>query len=149
MQVRAAALVGILALAAACGDAPAAPSPPSTSEHPTLALTTTHFRILAGPVDPAVTRSVADALESNYPRLVAEMRTGELSVTDVWLWQDSESFYADMQQVLGQRYQGSGGYVRGAHAVSLRVVSNTPLHAVHEFAHVVSLAVNPTFGNNP
>jgi hypothetical protein len=151
MNIGTAALAGILAVAAGCGQhAGTGPSPSATtSERLAVALTTAHFRILAGTADPAVLRSVADALESNYARITTELRTGDISATDVWVWQDSSSFYSDMQQTIGQLYQGSTGWVRGAHAVSVLVTSNTPLHAVHEFSHVVSMAVNASIANNP
>jgi hypothetical protein len=137
-----------LVILAACGGGPAAPSPVAGSQ-PTLAFTTPHFRILTDAADQNVLRAVADALEGNYARLTTDLRTGDLPPTDAFVWQDQAAYYADMQRYLGQVYQGSAGWTRGAHAISVLVVSNTPLHAVHEFAHVVSLAVNPTFGNNP
>ncbi|RPJ70152.1 MAG: hypothetical protein EHM24_16440 [Acidobacteria bacterium] len=150
---RAAVAVVLAALAAvlagACGGgSPATPSPPATTG-PTVALTTTHFRILTDGADASVLRAVADALEANYPRVTDELRSGDLPVVDVWVWQNEAAYYADMQRYLGTVYQGSAGWVRGARGISVLVVSNTPLHAVHEFVHVVSLAVNPTFANNP
>lgn len=105
--------------------------------------------MLTDRADEAVLHAVADALEANYARVTSDLRTGDIAVTDAVIWQDQAAYYADMQRNLGQVYQGSAGWVRGPHAISVLVVSNTPLTAVHEFCHVVSLAVNPTFGNNP
>jgi hypothetical protein len=143
------ALVTALGLVLACGGAgPATPSTPAAAQ-PTLAFTTAHFRVLTDRADQVVLREIADALEASYGRVTADLRTGDVAVVDVWVWQDQAAYYADMRRSLGQVYQGAAGWVRGAHAISILVVSNTPLHAVHEFAHVVSLAVNPTFANNP
>ena len=63
------------------------------------------------------------------------------------------SVYADMAS-RGSVYRGAGGYVRDAHAISLLAVRNaTSAHlarvAVHEFAHIVSMAVNLSIPNNP
>jgi hypothetical protein len=142
-------LVVVLGSAAACGGS-GATSPSSVSgTQPTLAFSTGHFRILTDTVDLAVLHAVADALEASYTRITSDLRTGDIASTDVLVWQNQAAFYADMQRYLGQVYQGSTGWVRGAHAISVLAVSNTPAHAVHEFAHVVSLAVNGTLGNNP
>ncbi len=149
IRVPLAALVAALAIATACGGTgPATPSAPASTQ-PTVAFATTHFRILTDRADQTVLRAVADALEANYPRVTTDLRSGDVATTDAWVWQDQTAYYADMQRNLGQVYQGSAGWVRGAHTISVLVVSNTPLHAVHEFVHVVSLAVNPTIANNP
>jgi hypothetical protein len=147
LRVPLTALAAALAIAGACGGSGAGPSAASTQ--PTVAFSTAHFRILTDRADQSVLRSVADALEANYSRVTGALRTGDIPVTDALVWQDQAAYYADMQARLGQVYQGSAGWVRGAHGISVLVVSNTPLNAVHEFCHVVSLAVNPAIANNP
>jgi len=108
--------------------------------------------VLADRVGTDLINGVIEALESNYPRFTADLRTGDLSATSVWLWQDEDSFYADMAS-RGSVYR-SGGYVRDAHTIELLALPTAPSAgiaraAVHEFAHVVSMAVNPSIANNP
>lgn len=135
-------------LAAACGGSgPVAASSPSTQ--PSVAFATGHFRVLTDRVDPSALHGVADALEANYARVTSDLRTGDVAVTDVYVWQDQSAYYADMQRYLGQVYAGSAGWVRGAHAISVLAGANTPLNAVHEFCHVATMAVNATIANNP
>lgn len=128
-------------------------SPATGAERPTIQATTAHFQILGDRVDAARLAAVADALESNYSRITSDLRVTGLASTSVWLWQDSTSYYADMAS-RGPMYPGAGGYVINAHAVSMLYAPGVPsVHvargAVHEFAHVVSIALNPRIPNNP
>jgi hypothetical protein len=118
------------------------------SEQPTVRVTTTHFQILADRVDNTVLGGIADALESNHSRITSELRVINLPVVSVWVWQDQVSFYADMQ-TRGPVYYGATGYVRGLNAVSILAGPTVARTAVHEFAHVVSMAVNVSIPNNP
>jgi hypothetical protein len=97
---------------------------------------------------------VADALEAAWPRITSDLHVTGLPATTVWVWADSASFYADMQAKVGRVFQGSSGWVPDAHTVSMLVQPSLSPElasrtAVHEFAHVVSIGVNPTIGNRP
>ncbi|MBP1634625.1 MAG: hypothetical protein H6Q10_1199 [Acidobacteria bacterium] len=150
-RILAAALLAVSVAAWACaGDRPGSPS--DVSEHPSLKLTTAHFQLFADRIDQAALNLVAGLLEANYPRITSDLGVAGLPVTSVWLWQDRASFYADMQAHAGRVYAGSGGYVRGRNAVSVLAAAGAGAAAeaaVHEFAHVVSMAVNPAIPNNP
>jgi len=130
------------------------PSSPSVAgEQPTVKVTTAHFRVLADRAATEVQATIAEALESNYSRITSDLRVDTLAVTSVWVWQDSTAFYADMGS-RGQVYYGATGYVRDGHAVSLlaapgAAAGTVARAAVHEFAHVVSMAVNARIPNNP
>ncbi len=137
-----------LVAAASCGTGSPA-SPTAATEQPTLKTTTAHFQILADRADAAALAAIGEALEANHARITADLRVSAMPVVSVWVWQDSTSFYADMQARTGQVYQGSGGWVRGPSAVSVLAGSNVARSAVHEFAHTVSIAVNPRIANNP
>jgi hypothetical protein len=146
----AAVVLGWLLAAPGCGEGPVSPS--ASQEQPTLKLSSAHFRVMADRVGFDVINAITQALEFDYPRFTADLRVGDLPVTSVWLWQDEDSFYADMAS-RGSVYR-SGGYVRDAHAIALLELPNASLSqitraAVHEFAHVVSMAVNPSIANNP
>ena len=144
------ALGGCLLAGLSCGGGPVGPS--ASREQPTLKVSSAHFAVMADRAGADLIDAVTEALEAHYPRFTADLRVADLPVTSVWLWQDEDSFYADMAS-RGSVYR-SGGYVRNAHAIALLAVPGASLEraaavAVHEFAHVVSMAVNPTIANNP
>ena len=117
-----------------------------------MKLSSAHFRVMADRAGSDLINAITEALESSYPRFTADLRVGDLPVTSIWLWQDEDSFYADMAS-RGSVYR-SGAYVRDAHAIALLELPNASSAqvaraAVHEFAHVVSMAVNPSIANNP
>jgi len=136
-------------VATSCGSTPTAPS--TTAERPTVKLATAHFQILGDRAGAAVLAGLADALESEYARITSDLRVSGLQPTSVYVWQDSTSFYEHMRTTAGTVWQGAAGWVPGPHTVSILVVSESRARAsaVHEFAHVLSLGVNPTFGNRP
>ncbi len=150
MIVRRITLAVVVLVAASCG-APSAPSTPN--ENPTLKLTTAHFEILGDRAGSALLAGVADALEAEFPRITSDLRVSSLPMTSVYVWQDSTSYYAHMRATAGTVFQGAGGWVPGPHTVSILAAAGsgtgTQRAAVHEFAHVVSIAVNPRIGNNP
>ncbi len=146
------ALAIIAAGSVSCGgQAPVSPSP--ALEEPVLKVTSAHFRILGDRAGSSLLQSIADGLEADYPRITADLRVSGLGTTSVYVWQDSTSFYDHMQRTAGTVWQGSGGWVPGPHTVSILVADLTASRAagaaIHEFAHVVSIAVNPSIGNNP
>ncbi len=138
--------------AASCGGQTAA-SPSATLERPALKVTTAHFQILGDRAGPSLLQTIADTLEANYPRITSDLRVSGLETTSVYVWQDSTSFYDHMRRTAGTVWQGSGGWVPGPHTVSVLAsgltASRAASGAVHEFAHVVSIAVNASIGNNP
>lgn len=73
----------------------------------------------------------------------------------VRLWGNAESYLSEQEKAIGQRYPGSHGYVtlkQGVKAGEIRLFAgrqDLPETAVHEFVHVVTLEVNPSFANNP
>ncbi len=91
------------------------------------------------------------ALDEHYDRIKELFNVPALPVITVQIWADEEQYQEAMQQTLGMRFPGSRGYVTGDR--ELRLLYHRRLsaqkEAVHEFAHVVSLNLNPEFGNNP
>jgi hypothetical protein len=94
-------------------------------------------------------RPIIGALEENYDRIVGDLGVASMPVVRVKVWKSKAGFYDEMDRLLGVRYPGADGYVYGAEELHMRLVSNAPGNAVHEFAHVASLNLNPTFANNP
>jgi len=127
---------------------PAAPSV-ANPEQLTEKLVTPHFRVLADRTETAVLTAVADALEAAYPRMTAELQSGDLPVVSAWVWSDAASFYEAMVRNVGGSVAGATGYVFGSRDLALLTNSAVARNASHELAHIVSLAVNPRLGNNP
>ncbi len=145
------AIVATLGPVSCGGHAPTSPS--TATERPTVKVTTAHFQILGDLAGSALLHSIADALEADYPRITSDLRVSGLQVTSVYVWQDSTSFYDHMRRTAGTVWQGSGGWVPGPHTVSILAADATESRAasgaIHEFVHVVSIAVNASIGNNP
>lgn len=94
---------------------------------------------------------LVNALEANYERVIDALEVDSLPVIRVQIWSDEEQYQGAMEETLGSRFPGSRGYVTGDR--ELRLLYHRRLsaqkEAVHEFVHVVSLNLNPNFGNNP
>lgn len=97
----------------------------------------------------AEVNNVLNALSVNYERILNDLNIEELPVITVKIWQNYDNFLNVMQSDLGTRYQGATGYVYGSREIRIFFNNETPTTAVHEFAHVVTMYVNPTIPNNP
>jgi hypothetical protein len=145
-------VVAALALTASCDSNPAEPSSSSGNEQLALKLSTAHFRVLADRAIPTTLQAIADALEAAYPRVTADLRTGELAAISAHVWTDEASFNAAMRSNLGVVWQGTRGYVFAPNNVAVLAVASAGAiaqTATHEFIHVATLAVNPSISNNP
>jgi hypothetical protein len=149
---RAGLVVAALALAASCDSGPAQPSSSSGNEQLALKLSTAHFRVLADRASPASLQAIADALEAAYPRVTADLRTGELATVSAYVWTDETSFNAAMRSNLGTVWPGTKGYVFATRNIAVLAVASAAAiaeTATHEFIHVATQAVNPSISNNP
>jgi len=138
----------MLGLAVSCGGSPSAPGV-AAGESLAEKLVTAHFRILADRADASTVRAIADSLEAAYPRMTASLKSGDVSGVSAWVWTDSTAFYDAQRRNIGQSYAGTTGYVFPTRNIALLVVPQVASNATHEFAHLVSIAVNPRISNNP
>jgi hypothetical protein len=149
---RAGLVAAALALAASCDSGPTQPSSSSGNEQLALKLSTAHFRVLADRANPTTLQAIADALEAAYPRVTADLRTGELPTVSAHVWTDEASFTAAMRSNLGVVWPGTRGYVFATRNIAVLAVSSAGAiaeTATHEFIHVATQAVNPSISNNP
>ena len=149
---RARFLAAALVLSAACTGSPVQPESRSGDEQLVLRLSTAHFRVLADRADSTVLDVIAVALEAAYPRVTADLRTGEVAPVSAFVWTDERSFNTAMRSNLGQTWRGTRGYTFAGN--NLAILAVAPAGAVaetatHEFIHIVTLAVNRTISNNP
>ncbi len=97
------------------------------------------------------TAHLAKALGENYNRVCKNLGVESLPIITVQIWSDEENYQQAMEKTLGSRFPGSRGYITGDREIRLlyhRRLS-AQQEAVHEFVHVVTLNINPQFGNNP
>jgi hypothetical protein len=149
---RAELVAAALVLTASCAGGPVQPSASSGNEQLTPKLSTAHFRVLADRAGTTVLQAIADALEAAYPRVTADLRTGELATVSAYVWTDETSFNAAMRANLGLLWPGTKGYVFATSSVAVLAAAApeaTAATTTHEFIHVATLAVNPSIPNNP
>jgi len=94
-------------------------------------------------------RAVHDSLMASYPRITGHLQVQAMPKLTVSLWATGTAFYAAMQRDLGQVYPGATGYLDGPRELCILYRPAAPGESVHEFAHAVSLALNPSIANNP
>lgn len=89
-------------------------------------------------------------LNDNYSRVLNDLEVSSMNKVSVKIWNNETNFLDDMEQAIGQRYQGASGWVYSS--TDIRILyrgSYTSQIVLHEFCHAVSLVVNNTIGNNP
>ena len=108
-----------------------------------------HFSFYFDGFSEARIQPIIDSLEKNYDRIITDLEVDSMPVVRVKIWTSRMGFYREMERLLGVRYSGADGYVFGPSEFHVMLVNDDAIKAVHEFAHVVSLNLNPTFANNP
>ena len=107
--------------------------------------------VLHDSLEQADVAHLIEALNANYEPVKTHLMVPSLPVITIQIWADVEHYQQAMEATLGMRFPGSRGYVTGDR--ELRLLYHRRLsaqkEAVHEFVHVVSLNLNPDFGNNP
>ena len=122
----------------------------STSNQNNGILDTDHFAfVLYDGLSESQFENVLIALEHNYQRILTDLEVSNIERITVKIWNDYDHFLDDMENDIGTRYTGATGYIMGTSEIRMYNTGNMSLTAVHEFAHVVSLYVNPTISNNP
>jgi hypothetical protein len=113
---------------------------------------TSHFRFLYTVLDEKNITQIADSLEAAYPRITSDLQSGELPLVTVHFYENQEGLKKIFPDIpvwaIGQAIS-----VSEIHMVS----PNNPKqdyqtmirNVKHEFAHCVSLKINPTIANNP
>jgi hypothetical protein len=154
-----------LALAAAlavgspgCGGAGTeGPAGPSTVPTQFAAFTSAHFVFHHTGLDSANVATIAQSVESHHARITADLGVSSMPVVAVYLHPDRRSLQEAVQPLVGTLPSFATGLVTGVdriHIVSPNAAPVWPYEqalqaVVHEFAHCVSLRLNPSFGNNP
>jgi hypothetical protein len=151
------ATLGIL-LTACAGGEPAAPTPAASPGRPDFSThTSANFVFRFTPIDATTIAATATAAESHHGRIVADLGLRSMARVTVTLYPDSASLRTGVAPLVGAIPSFASGLVTGPdaiHVLSPNLASawsyDSGLAAiVHEFAHCVSLRVNPSIANNP
>src|SRR5688500_11401881 len=100
---------------------------------------------------------IAARVEANYARIVTDLGAPSVARVTVFLYRDFASLQAAVHTIAGTLPTFATGLVTNAATIHLLSpnLSTTWSYAdavraiVHEFAHCVSLVVNPSIANNP
>lgn len=109
--------------------------------------------VLHGGLSPDDVLLTTSILEENYGRVLTDLNVESVPTVTVTVWKDSEKYYQAQEKTLGVRYEGSGGYAWWNSQPELRLLHSTwkgaAIGALHEFAHIVSMAQNRSIPNDP
>ena len=113
---------------------------------------TEHFQLFIDDVEEEYLNNISEYLEVNSQRILNKMNVDNMPDVKMKLWRNSETFYEIMLAKTGTVYEGATGYVYG-NRECLVLLSNyfnmDSKTTLHEYAHLVTMQVNPGIPNNP
>ena len=115
-----------------------------------------HFKISYTQLDDKNIKDIADSLETHYAIIVQHLQSGELPVVNVHFYTN----IIDLQNAVKVSVPNLPAWAIGLATSVSKIHMLSPNHPqqeyqqmirniIHEFAHCVSLKINPTIGNNP
>jgi hypothetical protein len=134
-----------------CGDKPPVAQSSANDIYPIVVNTTAFRYVLHDGVTREQADRIADSLLANNERIRRHLRVTTMQQVTIAVWasQHSDDFYDEMKNRIGQVYPGATGYTPTNREMCLLWNSSTPQAAVHEYAHLVSIALKPNISNNP
>jgi hypothetical protein len=122
----------------------------SKSTDPVYEINSEHFDfILYDALTFANIIKVSEELENNYNRILDDLQVSGMPKVTVKVWSDYNNFMEAMENDIGIRYTGATGYIFGMTEFRIYYNSQSPVTAVHEFAHLVTMQINSSIANNP
>lgn len=149
-RVMCGAVAGVLLVA--CAHAPSAPSPAQLQTR-----STDHFVFQYPAGDAAAIETIASVAEGEYARVIRDLGVDAMPQVRVTFYVDHGSLEAATRDVAGVIPALASGLVTSESAIHM-MSPNAPgwgpvdlvaVNVVHEFAHCVSLHLNPRIANNP
>jgi len=156
MRERAAGAALLAAALTGCGGGgAAAPTPPTPAPGGTH--TSDHFVFHYTALDAASIGAIAASVEAERPRILADLGVSDMPAVDVTFHADHAALQAAVAPIVGTIPAFASGLVTsatGIHMISPNAPASVPYaqavtNLVHEFAHCVSLRLEPTFANDP
>ncbi|MFH0989491.1 MAG: hypothetical protein V1799_05675 [bacterium] len=141
----------ILLMFTACREGVVLPQTVDELSNSTRVNSTAFQFVIYGDVSSSQVSGVYEALVSNNERIKKHLHVTDMPQVKISLWSEAQSsdFYSQMKSRIGQIYPGATGYTPSAREICLLWNSSAPTGVVHEYAHLVSIALRPTIGNNP
>jgi len=113
---------------------------------------TNHFQINYTALDDGNIKEIADSLEVSYPKITAHLQSGDLPIVKVHFYESPHA--------LKRAFPGMPDWAIGQAINVTEIHMLSPNHSSqdyktmirntkHEFAHCVSMKINPTIANNP
>jgi hypothetical protein len=143
-----------LVLLVACGGTTVGPTPAATLDG---TRSSQHFVFRYASVDGGDIDAMASGLEGEYGRIVDDLETTAMPTVTVNLYTSHAALEAAVRPAVGAIPAFASGLVTSAREIHMMSpnapgwgpLARTTSNLVHEFAHCVSLQVNPRFANNP
>ena len=148
----------LVALAASAGCASCGGTPAGTDTTAGAgSYRSSHFEFAYTPLDEQTIASIAAAVESQYARIIGDLRSDSLPLVHVTFYLDHAALVAATSPVAGTVPSWAAGLAIAQDQIHLmspnapgwatydRMMSNL----VHEFAHCVSMHLNARIPNNP
>src|ERR1700741_4775956 len=117
---------------------------------------TTHFKIYYSHLDNKNIQGIADSLEGNYKRIIADLHCPEAVNIKVYFYADTPAYRLGIKRWVPNPPSWSGGSTLGDSAIYLISPNISTQHylegvtnVIHEFAHCVSRHINRKIVNNP
>ena len=92
---------------------------------------------------------ISEELETKQHQILKALNVINMPKVTVKIWSNYDNFLDDMEADIGIRYIGATGYVFDKEEFRIYLTNRSPLTAIHEFAHLVSMQINETIPNNP
>jgi len=85
---------------------------------------------------------IKDKLEQNADRILDAFKIESIDTFKVHVWANYDNYLIAQEKLIGQRYNGSGGYVINSNELAMFFTTDVEETAEHEFVHAISLRVN-------
>lgn len=92
---------------------------------------------------------ISENLGNNYNRIIDDLQLSSMPKVTAKIWSDYNNFMEAMEADIGIRYTGATGYIFGLTEFRIYYNTQSPVAAVHEFAHLVTMQINSSIANNP
>jgi hypothetical protein len=113
---------------------------------------TTHFKISYTTLDDNNIEEIADSLEAGYPKITSHLQSGDLPIVNVHFYEN----IAALKKVFPDFPEWAVGQATSVSQIHMISPNDNKLdyqtmirNIKHEFAHCVSMKINPSIGNNP
>jgi hypothetical protein len=150
-------LIAVLACVTtwSCGDRAPSPTAPSPAQFATFQ--SPHFSFRYTPRDASSIAQTAAAVEAEFARITADLAVTQMPTVVVTLYGGADALRQAVAPIVGPLPSFAVGLATGVDAIHILSPNlaatwsyrDAIVSTVHEFAHCVSLRVNPGFANSP